>query len=89
MTQAKPKADNFSMKAVRRTSSFLGRLRRNQSGLALTEFALSIPIFTGLGMYGTETAYRAVAQMQDLLSGKVDGLTVTAHVPNSQQPHTS
>jgi hypothetical protein len=64
MAQAKPKADNFSMKAVRRTSNFLGRLRRNQSGLALTEFALSIPIFTGLGMYGTETAYRAVAQMQ-------------------------
>lgn len=64
MVQAKPKADNFSMKAVRRASNFLGRLRRNQSGLALTEFALSIPIFTGLGMYGTETAYRAVAQMQ-------------------------
>lgn len=46
------------------TSTFFGRLRRNQSGLALTEFALSLPIFTGLGMYGTETANRAVAQMQ-------------------------
>lgn len=44
--------------------SFWGRLGRNESGLALTEFAMSIPIFMGLGMYGTETAQRAVAQMQ-------------------------
>lgn len=61
MMSPKPKADKSALKRV---SSFLGNLRRNQSGLALTEFALSIPIFTGLGMYGTETAYRAVATMQ-------------------------
>ena len=47
-----------------RSSTFLGRLRRDQGGLALTEFAMSLPIFVGLGMYGTETAWRAVAQMQ-------------------------
>jgi hypothetical protein len=64
MMQAQPKAKNIRRSTWSRTSSFLGSLRRNQSGLALTEFALSIPIFTGLGMYGTETAYRAVAQMQ-------------------------
>ena len=40
------------------------RLSRNQSGVALIEFAYSLPIFIGLGMYGTETAYRAVAHMQ-------------------------
>lgn len=45
-------------------TSFFGGLKRDQCGLALTEFALSIPIFTGLGMYGMETAYRAVAQTQ-------------------------
>jgi hypothetical protein len=57
--------DNHSGRsALRRMLSFFGSLRQNQSGLALTEFALSIPIFTGLGMYGTETAHRAVAQMQ-------------------------
>lgn len=64
MMLAKTKAKHFGTDALQRTSSFLGSLRRNQSGLALTEFALSIPIFMGLGMYGTETAYRAVAQMQ-------------------------
>lgn len=64
MMLAKPKAKHFGMDALQRPSSFLGSLRRNESGLALTEFALSIPIFMGLGMYGTETAYRAVAQMQ-------------------------
>lgn len=64
MMTAQPKAEASRRTALARASSFLGRLRRSQSGLALTEFALSIPIFTGLGMYGTETAYRAVAQMQ-------------------------
>lgn len=58
------RAKLFRRSASNPASNFLGRLRRNQSGLALTEFALSLPIFTGLGMYGTETANRAVAQMQ-------------------------
>ena len=62
--QAEMKAEMAPRSISGATSTFFGRLRRNQSGLALTEFALSIPIFTGLGMYGTETAYRAVAQMQ-------------------------
>ncbi len=42
----------------------LDRLRENQSGVALIEFAYTLPIFIGVGMYGTETAHRAVAQMQ-------------------------
>lgn len=63
MLQAKPKA-KVSKLTLQCARSFFESLRRNQSGLALTEFALSIPIFTGLGMYGTETAYRAVSQMQ-------------------------
>ena len=44
--------------------TFLRRLHRNQSGLALTEFAFSLPIFIGLGMYGTEISYLAVVNMQ-------------------------
>lgn len=64
MMSAQPKDKSSGIPVLNRTASFLHRLRKNQSGLALTEFALSIPIFTGLGMYGTETAYRAVSQMQ-------------------------
>jgi hypothetical protein len=61
---AQPKGNTFFLAALAKPSRFLRNLRRNQSGLALTEFAMSMPIFMGLGMYGTETAYRAVAQMQ-------------------------
>lgn len=61
---AQPKGNTFFRAAWAKASCFVGKLRRNQSGLALTEFAMSMPIFMGLGMYGTETAYRAVAQMQ-------------------------
>ncbi|MEO1045072.1 MAG: pilus assembly protein TadE [Pseudomonadota bacterium] len=41
----------------------LQRLRHNRSGLALIEFAYSLPIFLGLGMYGTEVAYMALTSM--------------------------
>lgn len=64
MMSAQPKVKSFRQPIWVRMASLLSGLRRNQSGLALTEFALSLPIFTGLGMYGTETAYRAVSQMQ-------------------------
>lgn len=47
-----------------RSSKFIGRLQREQSGLALVEFAMSLPIFMGLGMYGTEIANLAVSNMQ-------------------------
>jgi Flp pilus assembly pilin Flp len=35
------------------------RIARDQSGLAAVEFALVLPIFMGLGMYGAETAFLA------------------------------
>ena len=47
-----------------RLRRFVRRLHRHQSGVALIEFALSVPIFVGLGMYGTEIAYMAVVNMQ-------------------------
>ncbi|MBP7952090.1 MAG: pilus assembly protein TadE, partial [Sphingorhabdus sp.] len=40
---------------------FWQRLHADQSGLALVEFAFSLPIFLGLGMFGTETAFLAAA----------------------------
>lgn len=44
-----------SLKSAKKTG-FLKRLARNKSGLALTEFAYALPVFTGLGMFGLETA---------------------------------
>ena len=40
------------------------RLRRCTSGLALTEFAYSLPILLALGLYGFETAHLAIAHMR-------------------------
>jgi hypothetical protein len=52
-------------------SKYIARLRKtwrglrgNQSGLALTEFALATPIVTTLGLYGLEAANMAIAQMR-------------------------
>lgn len=39
-------------------------LRRSRSGLALIEFAFSLPIFIGLGFYGVEIANLAITQMK-------------------------
>lgn len=39
-------------------------LRQDRSGLALIEFAFSLPIFMGLGFYGVEVANLAITQMK-------------------------
>lgn len=44
--------------------SFLSKLRRDQSGLAMVEFAVSLPFFTGLVIGGVETANFASVTMQ-------------------------
>ncbi|NCP17982.1 MAG: pilus assembly protein [Erythrobacter sp.] len=46
-----------------RLRSFARRLRGEDKGLALIEFALSLPVFLGLGMFGVEVAYFAVTSM--------------------------
>ncbi len=51
-------------KSGKRFKGFLSRLARNKSGLALTEFAYALPIFTGLGMVGLETAHFTVTQLR-------------------------
>ncbi|WP_156139515.1 TadE/TadG family type IV pilus assembly protein [Sphingomonas sp. 35-24ZXX] len=47
-----------------RTRKVTRALRRDRSGLALIEFAFSLPIFIGLGFYGVEVANLAVTQMK-------------------------
>lgn len=40
------------------------RLRRSRSGVAMTEFALSLPLLMTAGLWGLEVANQAVVQMQ-------------------------
>ena len=42
----------------------LRRLRRDRSGVAMTEFALSLPLVLTAGLYGTETAHLALTHMK-------------------------
>lgn len=50
------------LKKINRNHSrgILQRLRNNQSGTVLIEFAFAMPIFMGLGMYGSETSMVAI-----------------------------
>lgn len=47
-----------------RLGALLGSLRRNTSGVALLEFALTLPVLTVMGMYGVEIAYMSSVNMQ-------------------------
>lgn len=49
---------------VARTRGLMRQLKRDSSGLALIEFAFSLPIFIGLGFYGVEVANLAITQMK-------------------------
>ena len=44
--------------------AFLRRLTASRSGVAATEFALSLPLLLTAGLYGVETANQAVMQMR-------------------------
>jgi hypothetical protein len=44
--------------------NFLNNLRKDCSGLALVEFAVSLPFFMGLSVGGFETAYYSYVQMR-------------------------
>ncbi len=44
--------------------SILGRLRRSRSGVAMTEFALSLPFLLTAGLWGVETAHLAMVHMR-------------------------
>ncbi|WP_374405760.1 TadE/TadG family type IV pilus assembly protein [Pelagerythrobacter sp.] len=47
-----------------RAGTLLSRLRRSASGTALTEFALAAPLVMTAGLWGVESAHRAVVQMR-------------------------
>ncbi|MDM7955634.1 TadE/TadG family type IV pilus assembly protein [Blastomonas sp.] len=49
---------------VARSRRLVRRLRRDRSGLALIEFAFTLPIFMGLGFYGVEVSHLAITQMK-------------------------
>jgi Flp pilus assembly protein TadG len=51
-------------RAPARLRRFLGRLRGDQRGLALIEFAYAAPIMLTLGMYGLEAANLALVNMR-------------------------
>ncbi len=57
----KPQAALPQRKPARR---MLRRLRRDRSGVSVIEFALVLPLFVTLGMYGAEIAWMNVAAMQ-------------------------
>jgi hypothetical protein len=42
----------------------LSKLKSNQSGTVLIEFAFAVPIFMGLGMYGSEVSMMAINNMK-------------------------
>lgn len=47
-----------------KTFNLLRSIKREESALALVEFALSAPVLLSLGMLGTETAYFTITHMQ-------------------------
>lgn len=49
---------------VARGRRLVRALRRDKSGLALIEFAFTLPIFMGLGFYGVEISNLAITQMK-------------------------
>jgi hypothetical protein len=52
------------IKPIRRVREFARSLRDCTSGLALTEFAFSVPILLTLGLFGLETANFAMAHLR-------------------------
>lgn len=47
-----------------RSKRWLSRLRQDESGLAFLEFALCLPVFMALSMYGVELAYLTTVDMR-------------------------
>lgn len=60
--QPKPRYEKLGLLA--RGRQLVRRLRRDRSGMALIEFAFTLPIFTGLGFYGVEVSNLAITQMK-------------------------
>jgi hypothetical protein len=52
------------IKPLASSRGLLAKLRGNQSGTVLIEFAFAVPVFMGLGMYGSETSMVAISNMK-------------------------
>lgn len=61
------------------------RLRRDESGASLIEFALVLPLLMTLGFYGTEVAFMAIANMQvgQIASSVADNASRLGQTDNS------
>ncbi|APG63705.1 hypothetical protein LPB140_07960 [Sphingorhabdus lutea] len=44
--------------------NYISDIAKDESGLAFVEFAVSLPVFLGLGMYGSETSYLALTNLK-------------------------
>lgn len=55
---------NKILSAPRKMAGLVNRLREDRSGIALTEFALSLPIMISLSFVGVETAGYALANLR-------------------------
>lgn len=64
MTQPVNQSPGFAARLKQRLLRNERSLAKDQSGLAVLEFALILPIFVSLGMYGLEIANMAMIQMQ-------------------------
>lgn len=49
---------------ISRRPAFLGRLRRDQRGVSIIEYALALPVLLIMGLYGMETANFAIANLR-------------------------
>lgn len=56
--------NNLPFSSLRRTFSKVRNLARDNSAVALVEFAYAAPLVLGMGMMGTETAYYSITHMQ-------------------------
>ena len=71
-------------KNIEKFRNFAAELRSDRSGLALVEFAISLPFFMGLAVAGLETANYAATTMQvnQIVRGlRLDGIDVARPLP--------
>jgi hypothetical protein len=73
-----------------RVVRLLGRLRRDERGISVVEFAISLPLFSALAMYGLEIAYMATVNLQvsQMALSVADNASRLGQTDNSAVPPT-
>lgn len=64
LPQPLPESGIVKRGILARAGRFVSKLRHDRSGMALIEFAFTLPIFTGLGFYGIEVSNLAITQIK-------------------------